>query len=181
MERETQLEIKKILMPVDLSKITPFVVCRGKFLAKIFTSKLILFHVLETVPDNEIPTEISGMVKDYLDELIKGRIADMRDIEAEIKQEGLDYEVIGEAGKPYEEIVKASVKYDADLILIGNSNKIKKMLLGSTAEKVVRYSPKPVWVCKDRTCHTLKNILVPIDFVACDKTNHSIPQLYFHA
>ena len=38
------------------------------------------------------------------------------------------------------------------------------MLLGSTAEKVVRYSPKPVWVCKDRTCHTIKNILVPIDF-----------------
>ncbi len=158
------MEIKKILLPVDFSKITPFVTCRSKLLAKTFSAKLLLFHVLETVPDNELPTEINTIVKGYLDELIKGRIADMQDIEQEIKEEGIEYEIVGEAGKPYEEIVKASVKYNIDLIIIGNSNKVKKLILGSTAERVVRYSPKPVWVCKDRTCHTIKNILVPIDF-----------------
>ena len=163
-EREDIVEIRKILLPVDFSKMSPFVTCRGKFLAKTFSAKIILFHVLETVPDNEIPTELHAIVRGYLDDLIKGRIADMQDIEREIKEEGIKYEVIGEAGKPYEEIVRASVKYDADLIVIGNSNRIKKLILGSTAERVVRYSPKPVWVCKDRTCHSIRSILVPIDF-----------------
>ncbi len=164
MVREEKVEIRKILLPVDFSKITPFVTCRGKFLAKTFGAKLVLFHVLETVPDNELPTELNSIIRGYLDELLKGRIADMQDLEKEIREEGIEYEIVGEAGKPYEEIVKASVKYNTDLIIIGNSNRVKKLILGSTAERVVRYSPKPVWVCKERTCHMVKNILVPIDF-----------------
>ncbi len=158
------MQIKRILLPVDLSKITPFVTCRGKFLAKTFNAKIILLHVLETVPDNEIPTEISSIFKSYIEEALKGRIADMEDIEKELKEEGIEYEIVGEAGKPYEEIVKASVKYDADIVVIGSSHRIKRIILGSTAEKVVRYSPKPVWVCRDRTCHSIKSILVPVDF-----------------
>ena len=158
------MEIKKILLPLDFSRTIPFAICRGKFLAKTLNAELTLFHVLETVSDNELPTELASFVKEYLDKLLKGKIADMSEIEKEIKEEEIPYEVIGEAGTPYEEIIKAAFKYDADLIIMGSSKKLKKLILGSTAERVVRYSPKPVWISKDRTCHSIKEILVPVDF-----------------
>jgi len=164
------MKIKKILLPVDLSKITPFTTCRAVFLSKVFNSKVILYHVIETSGDETLPGEVSNMLKVYVEDLIKGRISDLKAIESDFKSENIPYKVIAEQGKAYEEIIKVQEKMSPDIVMIGNSRKIKKILLGSNADRIIRYSTKPVWVCKNKTCSKIKEILIPIDFSEFSET-----------
>ena len=81
-----------------------------------------------------------------------------------------------ERGEPHEEICRLARDLRIDLIVIATRGQsgVKHLLLGSTAERVVRYSPCPVIVVRQQgnkrsnvqTYPGLKNILVPIDFSA---------------
>ena len=83
-------------------------------------------------------------------------------------------------GQPYEEICRLARELKIDLIVIATRGQtgLKHLLLGSTAERVVRYSPCPVLVVRPRgsahgngqqveTSLRVKKILVPIDFSQC--------------
>src|SRR5206468_779697 len=56
-------------------------------------------------------------------------------------------------GNPYEEIVSAAKEMGADLIVIGSHGHggLGRLLLGSTAERVLQYAPCAVLVVKDAT------------------------------
>jgi nucleotide-binding universal stress UspA family protein len=80
-------------------------------------------------------------------------------------------------GRPFEEICRLAQEIDIDLIVIatrGNTG-LKHLVLGSTAERVVRYSPCPVLVVRGSDSRkkpspklaTLQKILVPVDFSDC--------------
>ena len=80
-------------------------------------------------------------------------------------------------GRPFEEICRLAQEIDIDLIVIatrGNTG-LKHLLLGSTAERVVRYSPCPVLVVRGsdskkkpvQQLATFRKILVPVDFSDC--------------
>jgi len=67
-------------------------------------------------------------------------------------------------GTPSAEIVEAAEAMGADLVVLGAKglSGIKRFLLGSVAQKVVRYAPCSVLVVKRRP-ETLHKILVPLD------------------
>ena len=78
-------------------------------------------------------------------------------------------------GKPFHEITTDARERAADLIVIATHGYTgaKRVLLGSTAEQVVRHAPCPVLTVPTRTMakragkkspFTVKKILVPIDF-----------------
>jgi len=76
-------------------------------------------------------------------------------------------------GKPFDEICRLARELNIDLIIIatrGNTG-LKHLLLGSTAERVVRYSPCPVLVTRGRDLSrgavSFCKILVPLDFSEC--------------
>jgi nucleotide-binding universal stress UspA family protein len=86
------------------------------------------------------------------------------------------------SGRPFEEICKLAREIEADLIVLptrGHSG-LKHVVLGSTAERVVRYAPCPVLVLRgakyqsiilndaaDTAGLKLRKILVPVDFSKC--------------
>ena len=81
------------------------------------------------------------------------------------------------SGRPYEQIVRLAREIDADLIVLstrGHSG-LKHLLLGSTAERVVRNAPCPVLVARkrkqkskaNRKTFAIRTILVPTDFSQC--------------
>jgi nucleotide-binding universal stress UspA family protein len=85
-------------------------------------------------------------------------------------------------GQPYQEICQLARDLKIDLIVMATRGQtgLKHVLLGSTAERVVRYSPCPVLVVRSRgrstrnghqpqTLLRIKKILVPIDFSKCSE------------
>ena len=84
------------------------------------------------------------------------------------------------SGRPFEEICRLAREIDADLIILGSRGHsgLKRVLLGSTAERVVRYASCPVLVPRGQPFKAaiglagrmrlkLRNILVPVDFSDC--------------
>jgi nucleotide-binding universal stress UspA family protein len=86
-----------------------------------------------------------------------------------------------QTGRPYEEICRLARKLNMDLIVLasrGNTG-LKRVVLGSTAERVVRFSPCPVLIVRRRKRKSLRGgatssrkspirkILAPVDFSEC--------------
>jgi nucleotide-binding universal stress UspA family protein len=83
--------------------------------------------------------------------------------------------VIG--GRPYQEIIALAREIDADLIVLSTRGQsgLKRLLLGSTAERVIRFAPCPILVVRKRKqkskakneAFAVGTILVPVDFSEC--------------
>ena len=86
------------------------------------------------------------------------------------------------SGRSYEEICKLARDLDTDLIVLSTRgySGLKHVLLGSTAERVVRFAPCPVLIPRGEKCRALspnltgeaprfhpRRILVPVDFSEC--------------
>ena len=81
------------------------------------------------------------------------------------------------AGRPYEQIINLAREINADLIVLSTRgySGLKHLLLGSTAERVVRSAPCPVLVVRKRKpkskaaskSFAIRTILVPVDFSTC--------------
>lgn len=69
-------------------------------------------------------------------------------------------------GTPWREIVGLAEELGVDSIVVGSRGVtgIQRLLLGSTAENVVRHAPCPVLVVRDGPLKRIHKILVPIDW-----------------
>jgi universal stress protein E len=69
-------------------------------------------------------------------------------------------------GVPPAELIRAVLKDGHDLVLSGSRgmSPIKRFVLGSTSERLVRLCPCPVWVVKATQGAPLKSVLVATDF-----------------
>jgi nucleotide-binding universal stress UspA family protein len=95
-------------------------------------------------------------------------------------------------GRPFEEICRLARDISIDLIIIATRGNIgfKHLTLGSTAERVVRYSPCPVLVMRggdrekggrgkfSRGVLRFRKILVPIDFSECSMRGLTYAQAF---
>jgi len=142
-------KIKNILFPTDFSKTSLTAAEYAINLAKQYGAKLHVLHVLEKTPPilairsldlsrDKIIKSIDSDARAHLDECIK-----------KIKKQG-DFEIIStiRKGIDYEEIIKYSQEKKIDIIVIATHGRtgILHTLLGSVAEKVIRYSKIPVLV-----------------------------------
>ncbi len=77
-------------------------------------------------------------------------------------------------GRPFNQICKLADRINADLIVISTHGHTgwERVLLGSTAERIIRHAPCPVLVvrqsrAKKKAGPKLKKILAPVDFSDC--------------
>jgi nucleotide-binding universal stress UspA family protein len=73
-------------------------------------------------------------------------------MEAEASQQGIILETMVLLGKPYEAIVKAAQAKQADLIVLGSHGRtgLRRLLMGSVAERVIGQAPCAVLVVKKK-------------------------------
>jgi nucleotide-binding universal stress UspA family protein len=139
-----------ILVPVDFSEPAREALDYAVAFAIQFQARLILLHVVEIpyvgsgLGEIELPpvdTEIRGSVDEHL-----GRIM------AEQVGNRLPAETLTRSGQPWYEITEAAREIGADLIIIGTHGYtgLKHVLMGSTAERVVRHATCPVLVVRNR-------------------------------
>jgi len=149
--------LEKILLAADFSNSTDNVVENAIGLAKTFQSKIALIHVL---PD-DITNEKARLL------LNDAAITQLELISDKIKEEGIETDnPILEYGNHFDKIIKTADNINANVIVIGAGEKTENdaFQLGTTAEKIIRKSTKPVWIVKNNSPLDIKNILCPVDF-----------------
>lgn len=144
-------KVKNILLPTDLSATSLAASDYAVELALQYKAKIHLLHILEKTPpilairsldlsQEKILKSFEEEGKKLLDNAVK-KIRKGKFIDIEI-------EPVLKKGNDYEEIVKYSKEHKIDLIVIATHGRtgLLHTLLGSVAEKVIRYAKCPVLV-----------------------------------
>jgi universal stress protein A len=142
----TPLSFKQILVPIDFSDCSVSALDYALALGEKLGTKLTLLHVVEPAlyQDNYLMTSTA------LDETNQNLIAAGRQrlatLRARVATHGLPVETLVRMGRAQSEISDTAKAIGSDLIVIGTHGHggLKHVLLGGTAERVVRHAPCPV-------------------------------------
>ncbi|MHA3775233.1 universal stress protein [Verrucomicrobiota bacterium sgz303538] len=170
------MNLQKIIVPVDFSEPSLKALDVAQALAERFGASLHFVHIVEptpfmtslpelpiVMPDSDVAKHWDEMLTRLTRERAEGNIKTSSEVRL---------------GKASDEIVAIAEKSGADMLVIATHGRtgLKRVLMGSTAERVVRHAPCPVLVVRERkgaegagTGGTAKlaqfrRILVPTDF-----------------
>ena len=143
------IKIETILCPTDFSETSRYAFEYALQFAKEFDAKLEIIHIqvdesqvvalyMPEVTLKNVTKEIEEAAKQQLDEFLdpySERLSQVR------------YEAKLIKGTPYVKIIDTARDFGADMIVIGTHGRtgVEHVLFGSTAEKVVRKAPCPVF------------------------------------
>lgn len=140
-------QISRILIATDFSETSQVALLKAKELAGAFDAELQVLHVIDD------PYEFAGPIPRYIPEgdafLQTLKVAANVELDQTLTpEEAVRYRanLHLRTGTPAAEIVRFAKDHEVDLIVIGTHGRgaIWHMLLGSTAEKVVRNAHCPV-------------------------------------
>jgi len=160
----------RVLVPVDFSDITNVVLRVVKRILEAHGGEAILFHTVSPAVYIAYP---ESLTVDVIDVKLLQEIERNKKAEAEEKLKGfvdflkpIQAKVLVEVGDPRDLILEMEEKEDPDLVILGSHRKglIEKILIGSTAEKVVKHGKKPVLVVKGSEPTLSKEVLIAYDF-----------------
>jgi nucleotide-binding universal stress UspA family protein len=159
-------EPSRVLVAIDFSPSARVALRSTQALARAAGGSLALLHVLEPLPPR-YRRLIQSFGTPNVEELRRdaARKALLREI-SRLRGRGGSLESFLREGKPWQEILKAAREWRADVICLGNSgrSRLDRLLLGSTAENVVRRSDVPVLVTRARPLGKADRIFLPVDF-----------------
>ena len=146
-EKLAQPTVRRILAPVDFFEFTHLAIDYAVELAQTYGARIDLLHVLQHTALPE-PYGMPPMMDD-LEQMQKNA---HRGLE-KLVREDIGYEdvrVAVEIGHPATGIADYAEAHDIDLVVIPTHGRsgLKRILLGSVAEKVVRRAPCPVFTVK---------------------------------
>lgn len=137
----------KILLPTDFSDCSAEAARVARLLAERFGSRIVVLHVLDEpaaldpmfrgdVPLEMLRTRMERFARESLDAFLASHFSGFADLDT-----------ILASGIPYREIIRKARECGAGLIVIGTHGRtgVEHVIFGSTAEKVVRNAPCPVF------------------------------------
>lgn len=159
----------KILVPYDFSDPSRQAVVWASHFGLAFKSILEVFHALT---DDELLHDIRKPPgnKDFLDH-VRDQVID--DVNRYVKDLLLPGDRVArlttrvERGRPAHLILETIQKTKPDIVIQGTHGRtgLKRVLLGSVAENIIRHSPVPVMTVRNSTKWPVRKILLPIDFM----------------
>lgn len=142
-------KIKNILLPTDFSKISLSAAEYALELAHQYDAKIYLLHVLDKAPPILAIRSLDLSKEKILESIEKDAEISLQECLAKIKPiKDVEILPVIRKGVDYEEIINFAKEKKTDIIVIATHGRtgILHTLLGSVAEKVVRYSKTPVLV-----------------------------------
>ena len=169
--------IKRILFATDCSRWARRAEAYACALASSWRASLTVLGVVEFMPGLNPDYPVN---QQYLADLLKQTSSQLIDLKGRAEKRGIVVTTRVATGIPSEEVVAAAQAEDSDLIVVGTKGKtgLAHVLLGSTAERVIRGAPCPVLAVRTESADTkqeealsrpvtLERILVPVDFSDC--------------
>jgi len=135
--------IKQILVPIDFSDVTPFLLDVVKTVASATKAHVILLNVM---PHSDVPMLASkeavmmrNVKEDY--ELLNG-------FNQQLEESGVSATIDQPQGSPLETILIESEKQSVDMIVMGSHGHgaVYNLLVGSVTSGVLKSSKRPVLV-----------------------------------
>ena len=168
----------RILLATDFSRWARRAEDYACALACSWRASLTVLRVAEFPPGLNPDYPIN---QQYLADLLKQAASQLVDLKGRAERRGIAVTTRMATGIPSEEVITAARAEDSDLIVVGTKGKtgLAHVLLGSTAERVIRGAPCPVLTVRMEPADTeqevgalsrsvtLERLLVPVDFSAC--------------
>lgn len=163
--------IRNILVPIDFSQMSIQAIGAGTNLAGRFGATIHLVHVYDSsypagfapIPA-AVPTAVPVLAPTIAAQVKAKRREDLKALAARfgISQKN---SYLREGAPVFDEICWVAREIGADLIVTPTHGRtgLKRVFLGSTAERVVQHSPCPVFVYR-KGATKIGRILVPVDF-----------------
>lgn len=165
----------RILLATDGSQGAQGAEAYACALAVSWRATLTIMNVLELSPGLNPEYPVNRL---YLGELMKEATRELVELKARATDRGIPVHTRIATGIPSEEVLAAAAAEDSDLIVVGTRGRtgLEHVVLGSTAERIIRSAPCPVLAVRTegrgaeqtgsdrRDPGALDRILVPIDF-----------------
>jgi nucleotide-binding universal stress UspA family protein len=147
---------KTIVVAVDFSSDSSEALREGLVLGKMTGANIVLHHVIHDLPGNpgfyhkkKDQKRSVHLMTDAAEDMMKDFIK-KHSVASVAKKADIKFSTSISSGLPANEIVKAAKKSDADIIVVGTSGQtgLSKLILGSTAQRVVQLAKIPVLVVR---------------------------------
>jgi len=144
------MRVERILVPIDFSDDSARALRHAHVMAQRFGAKLVLLYAVEPIATHDFAYHPLALDMKQVDLKARERMQHVCD------REGIDPALIAEmvvcSGVPHSEITEGAKRLNIDLIVIATHGYtgLKHVLMGSTAERVVRHAPCPVLVVRVR-------------------------------
>lgn len=139
--------MRSILVPVDFSERSRSLIQYAAAFAARFGASLVLLHVVDHI---DIPSRVAYMATGLQLVVLERGIRQLQELAQRSLPPGIHAERIVRVGTPYDVIRRVASLEHTDLIIIATRTHggLQRILLGSTAARVVRHAPCPVLVLR---------------------------------
>jgi nucleotide-binding universal stress UspA family protein len=160
---------RTVFVATDFSPTADRAVARAAELARAWRARVVLFHAVSLDPLPVAGTGFEVLPADLRERVREASAARLEEAVAALRATGLDADGRLELASPGAAIAAAVERVSADLVVVGTRglSGFRHLLLGSTAEHVLRSSRAPVLVVHpgdERPLLPLRLVLLPSDF-----------------
>tara|TARA_R110002110_G_scaffold322150_8_gene534574 strand:- start:5106 stop:5966 length:861 start_codon:yes stop_codon:yes gene_type:complete len=154
--------MERILVATDFSERSDRAIRRAILLAKTTGASLILIHVV----DDDQPQRILRAEQQASEAVLAEQTLSLRKID------GLECTFRIVLGDPFEGIAAAVREDNADLLIVGPHRRraLRDVFAGTTAERTIRASNRPVLMANGIPAAPYRNVLVAVDLSECSAT-----------
>jgi universal stress protein A len=148
--------LKSILVPIDFSECSEKALIYARGMARQFGARIVLLHVVElSYSYADMAVFDYGSIEKDLRIAAEARL---RNLAKGIEKDGTAAAIEIRLGRPASAVAETAQQLGTDLIIISTHGYtgLKHVLLGSTAETIVRHAPCPVLVVRPQEREFLK-------------------------
>lgn len=140
---------QRILVPIDGSPTATCGLAEAIRLATLTQGRLRLIHVIDELSFALAADAFAGYAGDWLSVLRENGARILQEAKASVEMAGIQVETVlydKLTGSVHETVTAEAAKWPADLIVLGTHGRrgIGRLVLGSSAEHILRYAPVPV-------------------------------------
>ncbi len=140
---------QRILVPVDGSATSNCGLQEAVRLARLTHGRLRLLHVIDDLSFALVMDAYAGYAGDWHKVLHEDGVRTLAQARATVEAAGIEVDAVlhdNLTGTVYERVTAEASRWPADLIVVGTHGRrgLGRLVLGSSAEHILRYAPVPV-------------------------------------
>ena len=144
LEGSVSIAVEKILLATDFSLSSEKAAAYAKGMAQRFSSTVEITHVFDP---SVVPSYEEAPAGEPLNNRLRATVDRLEEIKSEFNNSGIQAETaLPEGHRPFAALLRIAKEHQVDLVVAGTESKlgVERLVLGSTAEELIRNAQVPV-------------------------------------